>query len=337
MTRCFLRRAPRLGGTLLLAFILTACSHAIQTTRLQQTHPENIPPRHELADTPFFAQERYQCGPASLATVLVQQGVPVTPDQLVEQVYLPAREGSVPIEMESAARRHGMLVYPLAPELEVLLLEVAAGHPVLVLQNLGLDWWPNWHYAVVVGYDLPQGDIILRSGVTRRYVASMPVFEATWRRGGYWGRVVVPPGEIPPTATPLPYVRAALDLEQSGKTDAALASFRAATTRWPHAAFAWLARGNLAYRQGLDDEAVVSFASGVHAAPRDAALWNNYGYALARKKCSAQALEAVRCAIALDPANPGYRDSLHELQVGDPGFVTCDMVPCPVRTRERQP
>jgi hypothetical protein len=33
------------------------------------------------------------------------------------------------------------------------LREVAAGNPVLVLQNLSFAWAPVWHYAVVMGYD----------------------------------------------------------------------------------------------------------------------------------------------------------------------------------------
>lgn len=325
-------RVLRFGGTLFLVAILTACSHAIQTARLQQSHPDRLPLRHELVDTPFFAQARYQCGPAALATVLGQRGLAVSPDQLVDQVYLPAREGSVPVEMEAAARRHGMLVYPLAADLEAVLREVAAGHPVLVLQNLGLEWWPNWHYAVVVGYDLREGEVILRSGVTRRYLMSMGVFEATWRRGGYWARVVLPPGGMPASAIPLDYVRAALALEQSGQADAALRSYRVATEQWPQAPFAWLARGNLAYRLGLDEEAVQSFGDGVRAAPYDAALWNNLGYALARGPCGEQALEAVRCAIALAPGNADYRDSLRELQALVKGRDSCVMPTCPVET-----
>ena len=37
-----------------------------------------------------------------------------------------------------------------------VLPEIAAGNPVLVLQNAGWSWLPVWHYAVVIGYDLPK-------------------------------------------------------------------------------------------------------------------------------------------------------------------------------------
>ncbi|MCW8828974.1 MAG: PA2778 family cysteine peptidase [Gammaproteobacteria bacterium] len=279
--------------------------------------------------TPFFPQQRYQCGPAALATVLGVQGSRVHPDELVDKVYLPARQGSVPLEMEAAARSYGMLVYPLEPQLEVLLSEVAAGHPVLVLQNLGLSWWPRWHYAVVVGYDLVEREMVLRSGETRRYRVAMRVFERTWQRAEYWGRVILTPGEMPATAKPLPYLRAALALEQSRQERAALTGYRAATDRWPESALAWLSRGNLAYRLEAYAEAEQSFRDGLVASPEQADLWNNLGYVLAARGCGAAALTALQCAIALQPDNSLYRESLHELEAAVAQGERCEPISCP--------
>ena len=65
-----------------------------------------------------------------------------SPEALVEQVYLPQREGSLQAEMLAAPRRHGLVSYPLAPRLADLLKEVAAGTPVIVLQNLTFSFAP---------------------------------------------------------------------------------------------------------------------------------------------------------------------------------------------------
>ncbi len=323
-------RAGRLAGVLILCLQLFACSYSVQSTRLQSSPPGDLPPRQELSETPFFPQKRYQCGPAALATVLASNDIQVQPDELVDKVYLPARQGSVPVEMEAAARSYGMLVYPLEPKLETLFDEVAAGHPVLVLQNLGFSWFPRWHYAVVVGYDLDSGEVVLRSGVRRRYRVSMGVFETTWRRADYWARVTVPAGIIPASAKPLPYVRAALALEQSHQQAAALACYRSATGRWPQATVAWLASGNLAYALGDYTLAEQSFRGGLEAAPQSADLWNNLGYVLAKRGCPEQAQKAVQCAIALKPDNDSYRESLHDIAREKVGAGGCDPVRCPV-------
>lgn len=321
--------AGRLAGLTLLCLQLTACSHTIQSTRLQQSPPETLPSSHELVATPFFPQQRYQCGPAALATVLGAHGVEVLPEQLVDQVYLPARQGSVPLEMEAAARSYGMLVYPLEPRLEALLAEVAAGYPVLVLQNLRFSWWPRWHYAVVVGYDLAAAQVVLRSGEIRRYRVAMGVFERTWRRADYWGRVILSPEGMPASARPLPYLRAALALEQSRQEEAALSSYRAASRQWPESALAWLAHGNLAYRLGDYALAERSFRHGVALSPQQADLWNNLGYALAGQGCGDEALAAVRCALVLQPDSATFGESLHELESGSGRSGSCEPVACP--------
>ncbi|MFT7967436.1 peptidase C39, partial [Salmonella enterica subsp. enterica serovar Enteritidis] len=86
--------------------------------------------------------------------------------------------------MVAAARSAGLLVYPLRPRLEDVLTEIASGNPVLVLQNLAFDRWPQWHFAVVVGFDLERQEIILRSGTTERWVGGFREFERSWAKGG---------------------------------------------------------------------------------------------------------------------------------------------------------
>ena len=65
----------------------------------------------ELDDTPFYPQERYQCGPAALTTVLVDSGATVSLDEIVDKVYLPGRQGSLQFELLAATRTEGRLPY----------------------------------------------------------------------------------------------------------------------------------------------------------------------------------------------------------------------------------
>src|SRR3569623_834586 len=138
--------------------------------------------------------------PAALATVLAWSGSAVTSESLVNEVYVPARKGSLQPELLAAARRLARAPYVLRSDVADVLREVAAGHPVLVLQNLGLSWAPRWHYAVVVGFDLARERVVLRSGTEKRHEVSLALFERTWRRAHAWAVVVPPPAELPATA-----------------------------------------------------------------------------------------------------------------------------------------
>ena len=110
-----------------------------------------LPRQAQLTGVPFFPQSDYQCGPASLAMALAAAGRARTPESLTAAVYLPARQGTLQVEMLALPGREGMLAVRLPGELTALLRTVAEGHPVVVFQNLGLAVKPVWHYAVLVG------------------------------------------------------------------------------------------------------------------------------------------------------------------------------------------
>ena len=205
-TTTILRSAWRLllGAAMLL---LAGCASLIpQTVDLRTDWPAGVPRQVELAQVPFFPQEDYQCGPAALAMAMDYGGARLTPEALVDEVWLPARHGSLQLEMLAAPRRHGLASYRLAPRYADLLREVAAGHPVIVLQDVGM-LLPEWHYAVVNGFDYGTGTIFLRSGLNVRQEMPFSYFERTWLAGGYWAMVVTRPDDIPATATERAWAR----------------------------------------------------------------------------------------------------------------------------------
>jgi tetratricopeptide (TPR) repeat protein len=203
----------------------------------------------ELAEVPFFPQEDYQCGPAALATVLVDGGVDVSPDQLTAQVYVPERQGSLQAEMLAATRRHGKVPYLLPGKIAPLIEEMESGRPVLVFQNLGLERLPVWHYAVVIGYEPESELFLLRSGTDFRHRMRARSFLASWDRAGRWSMVVASPAEPPVTANALDWLRAAAPFESTGDLDIAARAYEAAVRRWPEQASAWTALGNVRYHE----------------------------------------------------------------------------------------
>ncbi|HEU5138087.1 MAG TPA: PA2778 family cysteine peptidase [Steroidobacteraceae bacterium] len=248
----------------------------------------------ELDATPFFPQDKYQCGPAALATVLVASNADTTPEALVPVVYLPARKGSLQVEMQAAPRRFGRLSYELSRNLQSILEELAAGRPVLVLHNYGLSFWPRWHYAVVIGYDAATDSFILRSGKKRRQEWRARTFMVAWHNGGRWAMVVLRPGETPASADPTLYLQAAADFERGASPADARLAFDAAVQRWPAQSVAWTGRGTAEYRAGNFAGAARDYAAALRLDPNNIGARNNLAQSLLDLGCPARALEQLQ-------------------------------------------
>jgi len=268
-----------------------------QTVALAASSPAGLPIRVELREVPFFPQTPYHCGPAALATALVHAGVTATPQALADAVFLPARDGALQTEMLAAARRFGAVAVPLLPQLVALLTEVAAGNPVIVLQNLGLAFAPRWHYAVVVGYDLAAREVVMRSGTTEREPMGFVLFERTWARGGHWAFTALPPGRLPVTAGEADALQAAIGFERVAPPAQALRAYDSVVARWPANEFAGLGQGNMRFASGDLAGAAQAFER-VAQQHDSAAAWHNLATTRARLGQREPAQEAAARAVA---------------------------------------
>lgn len=300
------------SGLFVCALLLAGCATPLQSTRLATSeYPDPV----ELTDVPFYPQEDYQCGPAALAMALDSVGMTVTPDALTPEIYTPARHGSLQVEMLAGARRHGAIPYLLNPVLTDLLAEVAAGHPVVVLQNLGLSWYTKWHYAVVVGFDLAHDQMVLHSGLEARHLVPLATFERTWRRAGYWAIVVLPPGRLPKTAEETRYLQAVVPLERLERWSDAATAYRAAAVRWPDSLGAQLGLGNSRYALHDLAGAEQAYRAAVARHPDAAVAFNNLAQALADQGRWDDAEAAVNHALALGgPYADTYRATADEIR-----------------------
>ena len=276
--------------------------------------PENVPASFELDAVPFYPQEKYQCGPATLAMALTWSGLQITPDELKDQVYTPSRKGSLQLAMVSATRRHGKLAYEINDP-DSLFPEIAAGHPVIILQNLGLSWIPVWHYAVVIGYDVAAEDVILRSGTTKREVMSYFLFDKTWARSKYWGLLVLDPDQLPEKAEEIKYLTAVLGLEKARQFQASVTGYRTALTRWPESLNARMGLGNSFYAMGDLKDAEQAFREATQLHPNAAAAYNNLACVLLEQGRNQEALAAAQHAVELGgPMKAEFVKTLQEIQ-----------------------
>jgi tetratricopeptide (TPR) repeat protein len=301
---------PVAAGVFICTAALIAGCASPQVDGLLERRPGGLPAAAEIAEVPFFAQEDYQCGPAALAMALTHAGRAALPEALVQQVYLPARKGSLQAEMLATTRRHRLVAHPLAPNLADLLREIAAGNPVVVLQNLALDWAPQWHYAVAIGYDLDAREIVLRSGVTRRLSMPMDTFERTWARSGHWAMLALPPERLPATASESSYLAAAVALERVAPA-AARHAYETALERWPRSLAARIGLGNASYAMRDLAGAAAAYLRATQEHPEAADAWNNLAQAMHELGSRDAALAAARRAVSLGgPRQGAYRETL---------------------------
>lgn len=293
------RQWARPIAAITLLLFLAACQTLPPPDRAAQQPQQHV-------TVPFVPQEQYQCGPAALAMMLQWAGKTVNADALVDEVWLPEREGSLGIELKAAARSRGLLAYPVEDE-DSLFQELQAGRPVLVLQNLALERWPRWHFAVVTGYDKAGKRIILHSGTSENDSTHWNRFIRTWARADRWGFTLVRPGELPASATAHGLFRAI------SATPDGTRFWPLAVERFPQSGELWFGYGNSLWSEQQRDAALHAFQQAVTLQPDFAAAWNNLAYAQQASGQEEKARQSLCKALALTPDDPGLQDSARDL------------------------
>lgn len=209
----------------------------------------DAPTRANVTGVPLIQQEDFFCGPASIAMVMQWAGSEITQQDVAALAFNPGAGGTYLADMIGSSRRLGQLAVQIN-DFDQLLAEVTAGHPVIVFQNLGLGVFPVWHYGVVTGYDLAKDEVYLNSGQLDQMVMAFAVFERTWRRGDYWGLVVLPPDQLPASVSEADILSAAAALERVGQHQAAATLYETGAAKWPDNWLWQFGLGNARYAMG---------------------------------------------------------------------------------------
>jgi len=253
---------------------LVACATPSRQTEDLVRGAGDLPPAHILREAPFLAQTAGHCGPATLTMALRVAGRDVEIEEIAPLVMTESAHGSLQMDMISAARRQGMMAIEIEG-LRNVAREVASGTPVIVFQNLGLSWAPRWHYAEVVGYDIPRQEIVLHSGPRAFSREPLRRFERSWSLGEYWAIVILPPGNMSVTAGELPHLKAAAGLEQASRLEEAAAAYAGILERWPESLGALVGAANISYRRADYQRAVALLKRASAAHPESVVARHN--------------------------------------------------------------
>jgi hypothetical protein len=178
-----------------------------------------LPERVELNGVPFFRGNAHQGAPQTLAAMLGEQKVRVTPGLLTKPLKLPGAEASLQGNIEQLAAGYGLMVYPLDKSLSALLTQVAAGYPVMLRFSDG-RLWSEPRYAMLVGYNRTKRTVMLRAGMERRRLMDFDTFKTAWMDAGGWAVLVVSPTQLPASVDKARWLKAANDLSRSGQEQA---------------------------------------------------------------------------------------------------------------------
>ncbi len=155
-----------------------------------------------IAGVPHVPQDRYQCGPSALSSVLRFHGVDADPDAIEERFATEAVVGTFTVDLLIAASDAGMEAHWIEADLAGLKAEIDDGRPAVVFLNLLPNPLPKRHFAVAVGYLEHGGSdyVILHSGNDAWLMVGERKFKRQWSRTGNMMMTVEPKKDTGPAA-----------------------------------------------------------------------------------------------------------------------------------------
>lgn len=297
-------------GSLLL---LQGCQSTPQADKLSSFHLNDVDTRKLIKNVPFYPQQDFYCGPTTLSEALNFYGYSTTPEGIAPSLFIPNREGSLQLEMISAARSYGVLPYSAKSNFDTLFSLINDNVPAIVFQNVGTSWFPMWHYALVIGYDQIEQLVILHTGQTQAHKMSYKLFERVWKRGDYWVLALLEPGHSYSYLDPFIYTRAAHNMLTVGLHEKALNHLITATKVWPKKWLPYFLLGN--HYLNKTNEAAYWFSKGYKNASKNPEYLNNYGYALVQEGCIAAAKKLIHNALKIAPEDQNLQATQREFDL----------------------
>lgn len=149
-------------------------------------------PVHVIRDVPFYPENRYWCGPASLAGVMNYWREAPEPDSVAEKTYSPSAGGTLMADLAWFARQQGFEVRVRSGTLEELERLVRNDVPPIVfVRREGILGAYN-HFMVVVGYT--SRGYIVNSGLSEHQFVERRSFRDLWEGNERYYLRVADPG-----------------------------------------------------------------------------------------------------------------------------------------------
>lgn len=174
-------------------FILFGC--APHAERVKQGIINNPAAGSYIKNVSFFPQTRYNCGPASVASIMNFYGLSITEEETAKEIYTAKLNGTLPIDILRYARTKGFDVSYYKGSIEDIKKQIARGRPIILFVGLGYFAYPVRHYIVATGYNDEMGYLIAHSGKNKDKVFSYKEIQAAWEKTGFGTILITPEGK----------------------------------------------------------------------------------------------------------------------------------------------
>ncbi|MDP3049573.1 MAG: C39 family peptidase [Thermodesulfovibrionales bacterium] len=172
-------RNDRLVKAILFTMLLLHSCAVVSNGNIPESRQNRI-----ISNVPFYAQEDYQCGPASLAGVMNYWKIDVTPDDIAKEIYSKSAKGTLNIDMVIYPQRKGLIAEQYSGGMKDLKKNIDSGYPLIVLVDYGFWAFQSNHFMVVVGYN--EDGVIVNSGKDKGRFISEEDFIKTWEKTKFW-------------------------------------------------------------------------------------------------------------------------------------------------------
>lgn len=169
----------QVGGCLLLVLLLLAAG-GCSPFRTASWSPEQ-PELHVVKEVPFRAQQqRDDCGPAALASLLAHAGRDIPVEEIARAVYDPKLGGTLLPDLENYARHQGLTTRSGRGDLGLLRQQIDAGRPVMLPIETGFWHISRPHYIVAFGYDPHR--FLVHAGVRESVYVDSDALLSRWEK-----------------------------------------------------------------------------------------------------------------------------------------------------------
>jgi ABC-type bacteriocin/lantibiotic exporter with double-glycine peptidase domain len=143
-----------------------------------------------ISNVPFYPQETFQCGPASLAEVFNFWGTTISPEEIARNIYSPSARGTLTMDMVFYAEKKGFVAKQYKGDLQDLRKKIDAGYPLVALVDYGFSFYEKSHFVVLLGYN--DSGFFMHSGKEREKFIPTETFLKIWGKADFWTLLLIP-------------------------------------------------------------------------------------------------------------------------------------------------